>query len=74
MYSNNMEFSTFDADHDDSHGICASERSGGFWGYICGEQNINGHYGGNNCEWWQIIYWWNYHDLKETQLMIRPAA
>ena len=76
---NNMEFSTFDADHDNLHSYyvqhnCAVYYGGGFWWNDCGYQNVNGHYSGNNYNKWQKIWWGNHYNLKKTQFMIRPAA
>ena len=67
---NNMEFSTYDADHDDFEGNCADKYGGGFWFKDCGS-NINGPYS-------QIAYYdyqtWRRYSLKKIQLMIRPAG
>ena len=69
-----MEFTTFDADHDEWTGDrnCATERSGGFWWYRCGSQNINGRY--NESNWGKKIRWDWYRNLQKTQMMIRTAA
>ena len=74
-YSNNMEFSTYDADHDNTqYRNCAADLGGGFWFKGCGYQNINGYYSGSNYKRWQLVWWDDHNNLKETQLMIRPAA
>ena len=69
--SNNMEFTTYDADHDIKlGGNCADYYGGGFWFKDCGS-NINGPYS-------QIAYYdyqiWRRYSLKKIQLMIRPAG
>ena len=82
-----MEFSTFDADHDNwnygiaalpKYGNCAAKLYSGFWwdhrihGYGCGWQNINGPYNVSDND--VRIYWSDLRRLKKTQMMIRPAA
>ena len=69
-----MEFSTFDADNDNSQSNCAARRGGGFWWSHYRRQNINGHYSGDDYESFQIIWWHVHKNLKKSQLMIRPAA
>ena len=70
-----MEFSTFDADNDNNkYGNCAAERGGGFWWNYCSYQNVNGYYSGSGYDKYQLIWWYDRYNLKETQLMIRPAT
>ena len=65
--SNNMEFSTYDADHDNFLSVnVASEYKGGFWWNQWSHQRVNGYH--------DFIRWDKHRDLKKTQLMIRPAG
>ena len=76
-YSNNAEFSTFDADHDNWPAVnCADEYGGGFWRdeWDCGLQNINGHYSGREYIKYKLIGWSEHYNLKKSQMMIRPAG
>ena len=81
FYSNNMEFSTFDNDHDTSDGYNCAEyfRGANWWGY-CGAQNVNGPYEENikNVIKHKFIWWGDLKSsdsaLKKIQLMIRPNA
>ena len=75
-YSNNMEFSAYDADHDKFGGNCASDRGGGFWWERCGWQNVNGPYNESNYSGFRLnsMWWDDHYNLKKTRLMIRPAA
>ena len=78
FYSNNMEFSTFDNDHDTSDGYNCAEyfRGANWWGY-CGAQNVNGPYEENTenviklrCMLWKD----GQNPVKKIQLMVRPNA
>ena len=75
-YLNNMEFTTFDADHDKSqlNNLAAVFGGGFWWSTFFWWQNVNGYYSGSNYTKWQKIYWEYDYNLLKTQLMIRPAA
>ena len=74
-----MEFTTHDNDNDayDS-GNCASSYSGGNWWDDCGQQNINGIYGGNGDIGGKYIMWYHFNNdrmaLKSMTLMLRQAV
>ena len=72
--SNNSEFTTFDADHDHYLFNCAAIYGGASWQKYCGSENINGPYNQSSTDFRYSIWWDLYGYLKETQLMIRPAA
>ena len=68
-----MEFSTFDADNDNKQsGNYAALLGGGFWWNSNVRQNINGPY--SRPYSYQTIGWKRHHNLKTSQMMIRPAA
>lgn len=69
IHHNNMKFSTFDQDNDNSNRNCADENSSGWWFNNCYHCNLNGPYHGG-------FYWypWQRNVLKFAQIMIRPKA
>ncbi|XP_064551853.1 ficolin-2 [Drosophila montana] len=78
-YHQNMKFSTFDRDNDNSTINCAAQYSGAWWYKSCMYSNLNGEYlggeygqdlmGRGDCwEQWQGV---NYA-YKRVQMMIRP--
>ncbi|KAL7739226.1 hypothetical protein ACLKA6_015084 [Drosophila palustris] len=69
IHHNNMKFSTFDEDNDNSERNCADENSSGWWFNSCYHCNLNGPYNAG-------FYWypWQRNVLKFAQVMIRPKT
>ncbi|KAJ8384674.1 hypothetical protein AAFF_G00200060 [Aldrovandia affinis] len=78
-YHNEMKFSTFDNDQDQSYSNCATTQYGGFWYNNCHYANPNGVYtwGGTGSNAHSVI-WSNwkgyYYSLKSITMKIRPLS
>ncbi|XP_078321189.1 ficolin-1-like [Crassostrea virginica] len=73
-YHDNMNFSTYDRDNDNSTGYnCASLRKGGWWYNECHKSNLNGQYANNR--WSDGINWFAWmgfeYSLPEVRMMLR---
>ena len=82
MSWNNMNFSTFDNNNDASNSRssanCAGVFGGGNWWGNCGNNNINGKYGGNGDIGPEFMWWLDfdknvYTSLKTMTLMFRQV-
>lgn len=74
---NGHAFSTADHDQDGSKDVnCAQKHHGGYWYSNCFKSNINGKWGvpGTQGIVWGSFKNWEMYVLKETTMMIRPAA
>ena len=58
-FTNNAEFTTFDADHDSYGGNCAVSYQGAWWYTACHSANLNGLYHNTNPTPYAIGVCWN---------------
>lgn len=75
--SNNMYFSTVDADNDKGGGSCAGAYKSGWWFNYCLHANLNGEYrkppkknDSTSLSWYTWGNMWM--SLKSAKMMIRP--
>ena len=74
-----MEFSTSDNDNDEWSAVnCALRNSGANWWKSCGDNNINGNYGGKGDSDWEFMRWYYFDNndmaLKTMTLMFRQTV
>ena len=76
-----MEFSTYDAPHDNADGECLAQFKHANWHNgidgDCNNQSVNGLYKGKyfpHSKYNSVMYWGYETPLKTIQLMVRPAA
>ncbi|KAM8714704.1 hypothetical protein ACLKA7_001114 [Drosophila subpalustris] len=76
-FHNNMKFSTFDQDNDESTFNCAAEWLSGWWFKNCAYSNLNGLYRDDVLNLQNGIKWNSWHEIKRfifVQMMIRPIV
>jgi len=77
MRQNGMMFSTYDADNDKWHEVCARKFRGAWWYKDCQDSNLNGEYRwfGETVPAMRGIIWRHYKDdkysLKSTEMKVR---
>ena len=70
-HHNNMQFSTYDVDNDESSANCATEYgNGGNWFNNCHTNNLNGKYGADGDAGVEFMYW-NYFDTSNALMVLK---
>ena len=77
-FTNGLQFSTKDRDHDTAIGSCASLYHGAWWYGACHDSNLNGKYlNGPHKSYANGVNWENFkghrHSLKMTEMKVRPV-